>query len=386
MPGPLIPAEANQVTGDHYRITVLTPRMLRLEYSPTGRFEDRATQMVLNRDLGPVEFQVVRDAAGLHLSTEAVVLDYDELEFSAAGLTIRLAGPYGYHSQWRYGIPNEPNIYHLGNLGGTARTLDMIDGACELEDGLVASNGYAVLDDHTIALDGDWVAPRMEGNTDTYYFGYGSDAAGAVRDFYRLTGPQPLLPRWALGNWWSRYYAYSATEYQALVERFEAEELPFSVAVVDMDWHRVDVDPRYGSGWTGYSWNTDLFPDPSAFLAWLHEHGLKVSLNVHPADGVRALDRVTARYTPDALAALTRFATVSGGVPVLNALSSLNAVIPADARVRLPTPLPGCAAGGADLPTTVMPFIPPCRSPSQCGRSSSRADARASRIAVADAG
>ena len=49
----------------------------------------------------------------------------------------------------------------------------------------------------------------------------------------------------------------------------------------------------------------------------------------------------------DALAALTRFATVSGGVPVLNALSSLNAVIPADARVRLPTPLPGCAAGGA---------------------------------------
>lgn len=290
MPGPLIPAEANQVTGDHYRITVLTPRMLRLEYSPTGRFEDRATQMVLNRDLGPVEFQVVRDAAGLHLSTEAVVLDYDELEFSAAGLTIRLAGPYGYHSQWRYGIPNEPNIYHLGNLGGTARTLDMIDGACPLEDGLVATNGFAIIDDDTIALTEHWVAPRIEGNTDTYYFGYGHDAAGAVRDFYRLTGPQPLLPRWALGNWWSRYYAYSATEYQALIERFEAEEFPFSVAVVDMDWHRVDVDPRYGSGWTGYSWNTDLFPDPPAFLAWLHEHGLKVSLNVHPADGVRAYE------------------------------------------------------------------------------------------------
>ena len=290
MPGTSDPtaAEANQVTGDHYRITVLTPRMLRLEYSPTGRFEDRPTQMVVNRDLGPVDFRVVRDAAGLHVFTGAVVLDYDEAEFSAAGLTIRLTGPYGYHSQWRYGIPNGPTIFEQGNLGGTARTLDMIDGACPLDDGLVATNGFAVLDDDTIALTGDWVAPRSEGNTDTYYFGYGHDAAGAVRDFYRLTGPQPLLPRWALGNWWSRYYAYSATEYQALIERFEAEELPFSVAVVDMDWHRVDVDPRFGSGWTGYSWNTDLFPDPPAFLAWLHAHGLKVSLNVHPADGVRA--------------------------------------------------------------------------------------------------
>jgi hypothetical protein len=293
-----IAAEANQVTGNNYRITVLTPRMLRLEYSAVGHFEDRATQMVVNRDLGPVDFQVVRDAAGLHLFTEALILDYDERVFSASGLTVRLAGPYGYHSQWRYGVPNKPNIYHRGNLGGTARTLDMIDGACPLEDGLVATNGYAVLDDDTIALAGDWVAPRIEGNTDTYYFGYGHDAAGAVRDYYRLTGPQPLLPRWALGNWWSRYYAYSATEYQALVERFEAEELPFSVAVVDMDWHWVDVDPRYGTGWTGYSWNTDLFPDPPAFLAWLHEHGLKVSLNVHPADGVRAYeDRYAALAT-----------------------------------------------------------------------------------------
>jgi hypothetical protein len=283
-----VAAEANQVVGDHYRITVLTPRMLRLEYSPTGNFEDRATQMVLDRDLGPVDFRVVRDGTGLHLFTEALVLDYDEGPFSASGLKVRLAGGPGYHSEWRYGVEFRPSIWQQGNLGGTARTLDGVDGALPLEDGLVSTTGYAVLEDTTLALDEGWVAPRIGGNTDLYYFGYGSDAPGAVRDFYRLTGPQPLLPRWALGNWWSRYYAYSAQEYQDLVERFEAEELPFSVAVVDMDWHRVDIDPRFGHGWTGYSWNTDLFPDPPAFLAWLHEHGLKVSLNVHPADGVRA--------------------------------------------------------------------------------------------------
>ena len=47
-----------EVKGKHYRITVLTPSLLRLEYSPDGVFEDRATQMVLNRDFPVPEFTV----------------------------------------------------------------------------------------------------------------------------------------------------------------------------------------------------------------------------------------------------------------------------------------------------------------------------------------
>src|SRR5690606_32311887 len=111
---------------------------------------------------------------------------------------------------------------------------------------------------------------------------------GALRDFHALTGPVPLLPRYALGNWWSRYHPYSADEYLELLDRFEAERMPFSVAVLDMDWHVTDPDPRFGSGWTGYTWDRELFPDPAGFLTALHERGLRVTLNDHPADGVRA--------------------------------------------------------------------------------------------------
>ena len=106
-----------------------------------------------------------------------------------------------------------------------------------------------------------------------------------------MCGKTPLLPRYALGNWWSRYHRYTEEEYKELVERFEKEKIPFSVAVVDMDWHLVDdVDPKYGSGWTGYTWNKKFFPDPKEFMSWLHEHGMKITLNVHPADGVRAFE------------------------------------------------------------------------------------------------
>ena len=122
-------------------------------------------------------------------------------------------------------------------------------------------------------------------------FAYGHDYADALRAFYAVSGAQPVLPRWALGNWWSRYHRYSADSYLALLDRFAAERLPFSVAVLDMDWHRVDSVPEeHGSGWTGYSWEPELFPDPEGFLAELHRRGLRVTLNVHPADGVRAFE------------------------------------------------------------------------------------------------
>ena len=72
------------------------------------------------------------------------------------------------------------------------------------------------------------------------------------------------------------------------MDDFADRRIPFSVAVVDMDWHLTDIDPALGTGWTGYTWNRELFPDPPAFLEALHNRGLAVTLNTHPADGIRA--------------------------------------------------------------------------------------------------
>lgn len=129
---------------------------------------------------------------------------------------------------------------------------------------------------------------REKRGKDLYFWGYGHDYKEAVADLIRLCGKTPMLPRFALGNWWSRFYRYNEESYLSLMDRFEQENLPFTVAVIDMDWHLVDIDPKYGSGWTGYTWNRELFPNPTRFLDNLHTRGMKVTLNVHPADGVRA--------------------------------------------------------------------------------------------------
>lgn len=76
--------------------------------------------------------------------------------------------------------------------------------------------------------------------------------------------------------------------------RFKAENIPLTVATVDMDWHWVkDIDKKFGvnyGGWTGYSWNTELFPNYKEFLRKLKEDNLHITLNLHPADGVHAYE------------------------------------------------------------------------------------------------
>ena len=62
-----------------------------------------------------------------------------------------------------------------------------------------------------------------------------------------------------------------------------------------MDWHITEIPARFGSGWTGYSWNKNLIPNPEQLLQQLHDKKLKLSLNVHPADGIRAYEEAYPR-------------------------------------------------------------------------------------------
>lgn len=302
---------ATTLQGEHWRIGLITESLIRLEWSDSGEFEDRATLMAVDRAFlpsGAVDYTTGERDGMLVVETPALRLTYDRKPFSKEGLTIVVKGvPDSQFNTWHYG--DDPK----GNLGGTARTLDEADGAIPLGQGVISRDGWAVLDDSAsnvfvtadadgnlpdgvVAYGGIGVAPRDHRETDIYFFGYGRRYREAVHDFQKLSGPAPLLPRYALGNWWSRYYRYSEEEYLDLMDRFKREGIPFTTSVIDMDWHLVnDVDPKYGSGWTGYTWNPKLFPDPKRFLDGLHERGLRTTVNIHPRDGIRAFEKPYAK-------------------------------------------------------------------------------------------
>lgn len=286
---PVAPKESQIIWGN-YRFSVLTSAMIRVEYDPSADFEDSATQTVLNRNFETPEFKLKETDDYIEIITSHVHLNFHKERggFTKNNLHIEALGNYSlYHSSWYFG--DQPDT-----LKGTARTLDFSDGEIELEEGLMSKNGYSIIDDSSSMrlTDDGWVEKRPGDIVDIYFLGYGRDYLGTLRDYHQLTGHTPMLPRYALGNWWSRYYAYSESGYKKLVRKFEEKNIPFSVAVLDMDWHVTDIPPEYGSGWTGYTWNKELFPEPEEFLNWLHKHGMRTTLNLHPANGVQPFEEM----------------------------------------------------------------------------------------------
>ncbi|MBQ7323932.1 MAG: alpha-xylosidase [Clostridia bacterium] len=296
----------NMVRWRDYRVTVLSDRLFRLEQSAEGKFRDEATQAVWYRNMPKQEFRLLTSDNHAVIETNACRLI---LYKTRVQVCVELNG-------MRRSLDN------YGNLLGTCRTLDNCDGNVRfapwlegdepkkvaLSQGVCSKTGMAVIDDsdsYTLGKDGQVKCEKAIG-TDEYVFAYGDDYRGALEALYMITGRTPLVPRYALGNWWSRYHEYTEAEYLRALNRFEDRNVPFSVATLDMDWHysrHVDIqasisdsnlntpkyvgNPEVDLGWTGYTWNKQLFPDPQKFLNHLHKRGMKVALNVHPADGFR---------------------------------------------------------------------------------------------------
>ena len=296
---PLANAE-NIILWKSYRVTVLQDRLFRVERSEEGIFRDDATLRVWFRDMPKQEFSFADKGEYAIITTPKCSLVLKErredcfVEFHGV----------------RAEISNE------GNLLGTYRTLDNCDGnilysrgevdgiVVPLEYGVCSKSGVAVFDDaKTVTLlESGEVSPKMGNGTDEYVFAYEDDYREAVKALYLITGPVPMIPRYALGNWWSRYHEYTDKSYLRLLTDFEEHNVPLTVATIDMDWHySKDMDKEfriteqgrntdfYGgmSGWTGYSWNRHLFPDYKTFLQKIKEKNLKITLNLHPASGFR---------------------------------------------------------------------------------------------------
>lgn len=269
------------VQANQARFTVITERLIRLEFDPERLFDDRPSQIIWNREFPEVNYSKRISDGKLLIETDYLLLHYEiGRQFKPRYVSILLK-----ETGITWHIGDQDNL----NLKGTYRTLDESNGKIDLEHGLISISGWSIVDDSkslTFEPDG-WISPRnkSEKYIDVYFFGYGNDYSSCIADYQKLAGPVPLIPRWALGNWWSRYWAYSQSELLSVIDEFEEHRTPLSVCVIDMDWH-ITQTGNTSSGWTGFSWNKNLFPKPDDFLKELHRKGLNASLNLHPAEGV----------------------------------------------------------------------------------------------------
>lgn len=277
------------------RFTVISDGLIRMEYAPSGRFSDDRTFIAVNRAYPKSEYSV---SAGkwIQVTTPNMQLRYKRGSgaFNDKNLVIKSSKKLSASFVWR------PGCKQLNNLKGTYRTLDRYSGnlfdndpnkPMPLEDGLLATDGWTLINDScSLVFDDDrdfsWLKQKEHNKDgqDYYFMAYGHDYKAALKDFTLISGKIPMPPRYAFGYWWSRYWMYSDKEIRNLVNQFHAHSVPLDVMVIDIDWHYRDKDR---GGWTGWTWNSSLFPSYPKLLSYLNQQGLKTTINLHPADGVK---------------------------------------------------------------------------------------------------
>ncbi|GAA0974751.1 hypothetical protein GCM10009555_031520 [Acrocarpospora macrocephala] len=277
--GPPTPGPGPVVDGNA-RFTVLSPTLIRVEYAGDGAFEDRPTFNAVTRATEPPPFTTTVENGARVIRTGRLTLRYrrDSGPFTPANLSVKLkAGTRRVTARPSFGTSA------VTNLGGWRRSLDKVSAPVALNDGLLARDGWYLLDDTSTALlNPDGTITQRPGHgglpyQDGYLFGYGHDYRRGLKDLRDLTGPAAMLPRWAFGVWFSRYYPYRESDYRdGLLPAFRANRVPLDMLVVDTDWKSPNT-------WNGWNWNPALFPDPRGFLDWARGRGLRVALNIHPS-------------------------------------------------------------------------------------------------------
>jgi|GEM_PF-38599 len=291
------------VTAGNARFTVLTPRVIRMEWAKGAKFTDEASLTFVNRNLPVPEFTQKDENGYIEISTGSAKLKYkkDSGIFTADNLSVEFNAD-GKTTIWKPGMENK------GNLLGTTRTLDGCNGAPKsIEPGLISRDGWVMIDDSQRPLfdnsDWPWVMARPETKQqDLYLFVYGSNYKQALKDFTSIAGNIAMPPRFAFGAWWSRYREYTDTQFRELVDDFKTHDVPLDVLVIDIDWHIRWLPEFYKNGniqrdqagesfgWTGYTWDKNYFPDPDKFLKWTNDQNIKTCMNLHPASGVQPFE------------------------------------------------------------------------------------------------
>ncbi len=279
---------SDQVTfqGEHYRITVLTERLVRLEYSLDGHFSDAPTTLVKNRVFASPTFKVEQDERYLVITTNYFVLQYLKNK--------PFLGPkFAPDSYLKVNLQNTDKTWYYGqvearNFKGGAVSLDNYKGSVKLDNGLYSTDGFVLLDDSfNFEIEGSGFLVKPNPNkVDLYLFMYKRDFALCLKDYFMLTGYPELIPRYALGIWWNREKIYNFNDAKALVKVFNRNRVPFSVLLLSEFWHIKD-STNYNLYKTGFSFNRDLFPDPKEFIKYMHDRGVKVGLNIDPSEGIR---------------------------------------------------------------------------------------------------
>lgn len=263
----LISDKESYIIGNKYRFTVLSPRLIRLEYSADGIFEDRPTALVINRFFPKVNYSITESETLIQIATEVFTLTYvkdKELKSSTLSSNIK-AVINNTKIEWQLNNPEAKNLRSINF------SIDSIKDKIILDKGLYSLDGFCIIDDSSnpVLDENDSFIQRKPGVKDLYLFMYNKDFEGCLSDYFTLTGYPSLIPRYALGAWWYKNDKYTTDDINNLITRFNNDNIPISIFLLGDYWH---------DNTNNYTPVIDL----RRVSAYLNNYNIKLGVTINP--------------------------------------------------------------------------------------------------------
>jgi len=116
------------------------------------------------------------------------------------------------------------------------------------------------------------------GGRSSYTVVAGEDFYDIVSNYTYLTGRQPMVPRWVLGNFSSRFGYHSQQETIQTIDRFRKDKIPVDGVILDIFWFGKDIKGHLGN----LDWDLDYWPEPQKMIDELKEDGVNTVLITEP--------------------------------------------------------------------------------------------------------
>lgn len=292
-----------------YKFTPYTPQIIETTFVPDGQVPVPTSHAVV---LEPqqVEFEVSEDAEKVVIDTDGLDVvvqkspfqvsyyyageqiisekkgyiskgdeDYEKIEFNLEEPEILFGGGARALGMNRRG--HRLKLYNKADYGYGTRS-DLLNYSLPV---VLSSKKYMLHFDNApvgyLDLDSKYnntLTYETIGGRKTYQLIVGETWQDLVSNYTQLTGRQPMPPRWALGNFSSRFGYHSSREVLQTIRKFKEDDIPVDAVVLDLFWFGKDIKGNMGN----LAFDRDSFPEPEEMIEELAQQGVHSILITEP--------------------------------------------------------------------------------------------------------
>ncbi|MDH3578786.1 MAG: alpha-amylase family glycosyl hydrolase [Gammaproteobacteria bacterium] len=150
---------------------------------------------------------------------------------------------------------------------------------------ILSSDRYTIVFDNTASgwldighTEEDILKFEAVGGRTAYLVIAGDSYPALVENYVEVTGKQPLPPRWAFGNYASRFGYHTEKETRDVVKRFKKADIPLDAIILDIYWFGPDIKGHMGK----LDWDRDAWPTPERMISDFAEQGVKTIAITEP--------------------------------------------------------------------------------------------------------